>query len=156
MPQLDFSLFPSQIFWLTLSFGGLYFVVSYVLMPLVRDISLLRQNKIDKDIASANQAKVSIAKMRENYEAKLQELEDESQKMLNDSLGRYQEMADVKTQRLDDKISRIMHKAELEISDLNHNFKQELRDEACKYSAHLYQKVVGTKIDSKDFKKYLN
>ena len=38
MPQFDIASFPSQIFWLVVTFGILYFVMSKLVLPRVGDV----------------------------------------------------------------------------------------------------------------------
>ncbi len=50
---LDFSTFPSQLFWLFLSFGILLFLLSKVLLPRLGGILEERSNRIADDLDSA-------------------------------------------------------------------------------------------------------
>ena len=45
--------FPSQIFWLVVTFGLLYFVTAYWLIPAVRKAIAAREDTIAKDVADA-------------------------------------------------------------------------------------------------------
>jgi F-type H+-transporting ATPase subunit b len=52
-PPFDATSFPGQIFWLVLTFGVLYFLMSKIALPRVSEIIETRQSKIDGDLKSA-------------------------------------------------------------------------------------------------------
>ena len=47
MPQLDFSVFPSQLFWLCVTFFTMLFVMSKFIIPRIAEMINLRKEKID-------------------------------------------------------------------------------------------------------------
>ena len=55
MPQFDPSSFTSQLFWLAICFGFLYFVMSKIFLPTVRDILKDRHNNINNNRSLALQ-----------------------------------------------------------------------------------------------------
>jgi F-type H+-transporting ATPase subunit b len=61
-PPFDATTFPAQIFWLVLTFGILYFLMSKVALPRVAEILETRESKIDGDLKAA-------AKMQEKAKA---------------------------------------------------------------------------------------
>jgi F-type H+-transporting ATPase subunit b len=62
-PPFDASTFAGQIFWLVLTFGLLYYLMSKVALPRVSEILESREGKIDGDLktASAMQDKAKAA-----------------------------------------------------------------------------------------------
>ena len=57
MPQLDFSLFPSQIFWLAVALVITFLIVSRVALPRIGGILAERQGTIGGDLAAAEELK---------------------------------------------------------------------------------------------------
>ena len=53
LPQLDAATFPSQIFWLIVSFGALYWLFSRKALPRVGEILEARQERIAADLDRA-------------------------------------------------------------------------------------------------------
>ena len=47
MPQLDFSVFPSQLFWLCVTFFTMLFVMSKFITQRIAEMINLRKEKID-------------------------------------------------------------------------------------------------------------
>jgi F-type H+-transporting ATPase subunit b len=56
MPQFDVTSFDSQIFWLVISFGLLYFLMSTLVLPRIGNTIEAREAKIQGDLAAAQQA----------------------------------------------------------------------------------------------------
>ena len=65
LPQLNAATFPSQIFWLIVSFGVLYWLLSRKALPRVEDILTARQERLTADLDQA-------ASLRSEAEAALQ------------------------------------------------------------------------------------
>lgn len=68
MPQLDFSTYPSQFFWLTVSFLLMLFLMSTFIVPKIRDIVNQRQRKIDDYLAAAARFKQQAEEAEHRYE----------------------------------------------------------------------------------------
>ena len=69
MPQLNPEFWISQIFWLTLTFGILYLVLSKLILPKISVNLESRKSQILENVEAAE-------KQREDSEAKLKEYED--------------------------------------------------------------------------------
>ena len=46
MPQFDSSTFASQIFWLVITFGGLYFALTRTALPKIADVLEARTDQL--------------------------------------------------------------------------------------------------------------
>jgi len=97
MPQLDFSVFPSQFFWLTICFFTLLFIMSKFIIPKTGEMINLRREKIDGELAKAAELKKQVEDGIARYEnavreasqkanLELQKTKDE----LNDTVARKQ------------------------------------------------------------------
>ncbi len=71
LPQLDTSLFPEQLFWLAVSFGLLYFLMSVVALPGVKRTQVSRQKVMDTELAAASSANEAARAMLASYEKAL-------------------------------------------------------------------------------------
>jgi F-type H+-transporting ATPase subunit b len=52
-PPFEVSTFPSQLFWLALTFGTVYFLMSKIALPRISDILETRAARIDGDLKAA-------------------------------------------------------------------------------------------------------
>ena len=55
MPQLDISVFPTQLFWLALIFVALYLILWKVALPRVTEVRESRQVRIESDLEKAHE-----------------------------------------------------------------------------------------------------
>lgn len=78
LPQLDLQTYPSQIFWLIISFLVLYFLVSKVAVPRISDVLEERQERIEDDLDKAEILKKEADLVRAEYEKALTEARDKA------------------------------------------------------------------------------
>lgn len=73
MPQFDFSVFPSQLFWLVICFFTMLFIMSKFIIPKTAEMINLRKDKIDGDLEKAAEIKQQVELALEKYNKALQE-----------------------------------------------------------------------------------
>ena len=79
MPQLEqIDTFASQIFWLIVSFGVLYYMMARVVLPRIADIMAEREDRVAQDLARAQTLKLQSEQIMEEYEAALGEARAEA------------------------------------------------------------------------------
>ncbi|MBL1438272.1 MAG: F0F1 ATP synthase subunit B' [Rhodobacteraceae bacterium] len=71
LPQLDFSTFPNQIFWLVLSLVVVYIIVSKVILPRIGGVLEERHSVISDYISQAADFKKQAEEAEADYEAAL-------------------------------------------------------------------------------------
>ena len=91
MPQLDFSTFLPQIFWLFISLSFLYIILSRYALPRVSDVIEERKDIIAQDIDSAKKFSSETDLAIEELNMKLSEAKINSQSLMNDSLQKIKE-----------------------------------------------------------------
>ena len=91
MPQLDFSTFLPQIFWLFISLSFLYIVLSRYALPRVSDVIEERKDIIAQDIDSAKKYSSETDLAIEELNMKLSEAKINSQSLMNNSLQEIKE-----------------------------------------------------------------
>ena len=68
MPQLDPAVWPTQLFWLAITFGILYLVIWRVALPRIADVLEARQRKLDDDLKKAAALKDEAEAILAEYE----------------------------------------------------------------------------------------
>jgi len=148
MPQLDPEFWISQIFWLTLTFGILYVVLSKLILPKISDNLETRKSKILENIEAAD-------KQREDSEKKLKEYDEiilksklEAKIIFNQArdkaLKDINEKKEVLDRQVDDEISKI----EEEIKVLRKSATEKISRIAIETSSDLLQKLIGVKVNN--------
>lgn len=73
MPQLDFSTFPNQIFWLIVTLLVIYYVLSRIALPRIAAVLAERQGTISNDLATAEELKQKAVEAEAAYDKALAE-----------------------------------------------------------------------------------
>ena len=71
MPQLDFSTFPNQIFWLVVTLVVIYLILSRLALPRIAAVLAERQGTITNDLAAAEELKLKAIDAEKAYEKAL-------------------------------------------------------------------------------------
>lgn len=117
MPQLDFSVFPSQLFWLCISFFTMLFVMSKFIIPKIAEMINLRKEKIDGYLDSAVDFKARSEQALENYHRALKEATDEANLSLQKTKQEMKNLIERKQAELNEELSRQIKEGEQQIRD---------------------------------------
>ena len=71
MPQLDFSTFPNQIFWLIIFCVILFAIVKLFIIPRMEDIFANRRKIIDGNVAKAEEIRLRVSEIEKQIEEEL-------------------------------------------------------------------------------------
>jgi len=78
-PPFDTTTFASQLFWLAITFGVLYYLMARVIVPRIGGILEDRSDRIVGDLAEASRLKEESERVIETYEAELAEARRKAQ-----------------------------------------------------------------------------
>lgn len=117
MPQLDFSVFPSQLFWLSISFFLMLFIMSKFIIPRIAEMINLRREKIDGYLDSAADFKARSEEALENYHRALKEATDEANLSLQKTKQEMKNLIERKQAELNEELSRRIKEGEKQILD---------------------------------------
>ena len=82
MPQFNAQTFPSQLFWLVITFVSLYICMNFLILPRIRNNIRLRKNKISNDIERAELLKEQIEKTINEYNSKIMQAKNQADQIL--------------------------------------------------------------------------
>ena len=85
MPQLDFSTFPNQIFWLIVFCVVLFAIVKFFIIPRMEDIFANRRKIIDGNIAKAEEIRLRVSEIEKQIEEELQKAKSQCDEIMNTS-----------------------------------------------------------------------
>jgi len=148
MPQLNPEFWISQIFWLTLTFGILYIVLSKLILPKISDNLESRKSQILENIEAAE-------KQRQNSEEKLKEYEEivskskmEAKNIFNQAREKALKDISAKKDVLDKQIDDEIGKAEQEIKELQKSAPDKINKIAIETSSELIQKLISAEVNN--------
>lgn len=142
MPQLDPTWFTSQIFWLALTFVGLYIVLSRVILPPLMDIISKRQDAIASDISTAEQMKADAEKAQADYEKTLREARENALGVISDTLAEHRSHAEAQNKALDATIEKKLHDATARITAHKKKLLVELEPTSAELAALIVEKLT--------------
>ncbi len=148
MPQLNPEFWISQIFWLTLTFGILYVILSKLILPKISGNLELRKSQIQENIEAAE-------KQRKNSESKLKEYDEivlkskiEAKNIFKNARDKIIKDINVKKDALDKQIDEEVKKAEQEIDVLKKNAPEKINKIAIETSSELVKKLIGADVNN--------
>ena len=115
MPQLDFSTFIPQIFWLFVSLSILYLILSKYALPRVSDVIEERKDIIAHDIDEAKKFSLDSKKAIEDLTLKMSKAKSESQQIVNNALIEVKSKNETKKEKIILEINEEILDAEKEI-----------------------------------------
>lgn len=115
MPQLDFSTFPNQIFWLIVTLLAIYFVLTRIALPRIAGVLAERQGTITNDLVSAEELKRKAAAAEAAYDKALADARAEANRIVDQAKAEIQTDLDAELARADEDIAAQTAEAEASI-----------------------------------------
>ena len=82
MPQLDFSTFPNQIFWLAVTLVVIYLILSRIALPRIGSVLAERSGTITNDLSAADDLNQKAKAAEATYEKALADARTEASKII--------------------------------------------------------------------------
>ena len=102
-PPFDVSTFPSQIFWLVVTFAFLFIVMWRIAGPRINSVITTRRDKINGDVAAAQKSRTDAEAASAAYQTALagargraQSLAEENRKRISDEMAKSRDAADAR------------------------------------------------------------
>lgn len=117
LPQLDARTFPSQIFWLIVSFALLYRLLKTKAIPRIADILETRQDRIGADLDRAAKLRADAEAALKKHDAVIAEAQAKAQKRLREAQERVAAELARHQAELDADVARRLKDAEQRIAN---------------------------------------
>ena len=148
MPQLNPEFWVSQIFWLLITFGILYLVLSKLILPKISKNLESRKSQISENIEAAE-------KHRENSDSKLKEYDDiilktklEANNIFKEAREKVIKDINSKKENLDRQIDGEIKKTEQELEIFKKSSPEKINKIAIETSAELLKKLIGAEVNN--------
>ncbi len=148
MPQLDPEFWFSQIFWLVITFGILYLVLSKIILPKISDNLEIRKSQVLDNLELAE-------KQRNDSEAKLKEFDNiilkskiEAKNLFNESRQKLLNDINKKKEKLDEEIDKELKIVEAEIEELKNKSPEKINKIAIETSTDLINQLIGASVNN--------
>ena len=148
MPQLNPEFWFSQIFWLIITFGFLFIVLSKLILPKISANLETRKSEILENIsATEKQREASENKIKE-YEKIILDSKNEAKNYFNKARGQILKDIDKKRETLKNEINEEIKKAEEEITDLKNKSPDKINKIVVETSSDLVKQLIGVEVNN--------
>ena len=148
MPQLNTKFWFSQIFWLILTFGILFAVLSKLILPKISKNLEIRKSQILENIETAeNQRQESENKIKE-YEKIVLESKIEAKNYFNKAREKVLKDIDKKRKVLEINVNEEIAKVEKEIAELKNKSSETINKIAIETSSDIVKELIGIQVNN--------
>lgn len=148
MPQLDFSTFGNQIFWLIVTLAVIYFVLAKIALPRIAAVLAERQGTITSDIAAAEELKQKAQEAEDAYNKALADARIEAGKIVTAAKAEIQAELDVAAAKADAEISAKAAESEAAIAEIRASAVESVKAVAKDTTKEILG-ALGSKADAK-------
>ena len=148
MPQLNPEFWISQIFWLVITFGILYVILSKLILPKISANLESRKSQISDNIEAADKQREESEKKLNEYDLIITKSKTEAKNIFNQAREKALKDINVKRDILDKQIEDEIKRVEDEINLLRKDAPVKINKIAIETSGELVQKLIGAEINN--------
>ena len=148
MPQLNPEYWLSQIFWLILTFGGMFVILSKIILPKIRGNLESRKSQILENIELAEKQRTESEIKIEEYKKIILNSKNEAKNYFNDVRKKVLEDIIKKRDALENEINDEIKSAEKEINDLRNNSQEKIRKIAIETSTDIVKQLISADVNN--------
>jgi F-type H+-transporting ATPase subunit b len=144
MPQLDFTTYPNQIFWLVIALLAIWWMLSRLALPRIGAVLAERAGTITNDIAAAEELSLKIRDAEAAYDKALVEARAEAAKIVATTRAEIKAELDAATARADAEIAAKTAESEAAIAEIRASAAQSVRQVALAAAAEIVAAMGGS------------
>jgi len=148
MPQLDFATFPTQLFWLAVTFIILYVLMKWLVLPQVAAMIKARRDQLDADLASAEQLKAEAEAALAAYQQVLATARAQAKAVVKQTTDRMAAEAAERQRQLNEALARRITAAEGQIAAAKERALSEIHQIAIEVGLAVTERITGSAPDT--------
>ncbi|MDF1792521.1 MAG: F0F1 ATP synthase subunit B' [Thalassobaculaceae bacterium] len=146
LPQLDATTYPTQIFWLIVSFILLYIVMSKVAIPRIADVLEERQERIEDDIETADRLRGEAETVKAEYEKAVADARSQAHDLVRKAMDEIADSHAKSEAEAAKKTAETTKAAEARIAEQRTQALESLKSVASEAAAEATAKLTGLKV----------
>lgn len=150
LPQFDVATYPSQLFWMFLTFGVCYVIFSKKILPELSAIIQTRQERIESDLQTAKDLRAEIDQVRTDYEAALADARNKANGHLNDVQAKARAQAETASHEFIEKSVNDISAFESRTDTLKEKALSDIRESVAGAAADIANKTAGIDVAADD------
>ncbi len=149
MPQIEQLpyIFASQLFWLLVVFGLLYFAIGKAMVPKIQSTVELREQKIAEDLEGAQQARAAAEQTEEAYRARMDMVRADAAKAIQEAKQAGARDTEQLVQAAAGKIAARSDAAAARIREAREAAKAEIESVAIEAAQQMVGKLTGMNVE---------
>ncbi|MBL8630115.1 MAG: F0F1 ATP synthase subunit B' [Rhodospirillaceae bacterium] len=148
MPQFDPASFPSQIFWLVITFVALYAVISKFAIPRIGEILEQRARLIQDDLDRAGALKADTDAAIAAYEKAMADARNQARDVLFTATNELKKVADEKTATVNAEVNKQIADGEARIAKAKNEALGSIKSIAADTAREAVSKLAGLTLDA--------
>lgn len=149
MPQLDFTTYATQLFWLAITFVSLYLFLGKIALPRIGGIIEQRRDRIADDLDEAARFKAQTDDAIAAYEASLAAARAKASGIAQETRDALSAETDKKREKVEAMLNEKAKQAELRIAKTKEQAVANIREVAAETAQAVVQKLIGAKVTKK-------
>jgi F-type H+-transporting ATPase subunit b len=152
MPQLAqlAEVFPSQLLWLAIGLGFIFFVIARGMVPKIQATVEGREQRIAADLEAAQKARVGADETEAAWRARMDAARAEAARVAQEAKAVSARDTEVRVKAAADKINLKVEKAEATIRDALASARVEIESVAAEATQEMVRRLTGIAVDKKD------
>ncbi|MCZ4281803.1 F0F1 ATP synthase subunit B' [Kiloniella laminariae] len=146
MPQFDPSTWVSQIFWLIITFGVLYFLLSKLALPRLASILEERENRVSGDLEKAERLKQEAEEVLADYQKAIADARTSALAALKESADKIAATGAKRQAEFDAQLKEKVQIAEDKISVARTEALSHIKDVATEVASAAAGKLLGADV----------
>jgi F-type H+-transporting ATPase subunit b len=142
-PPFQGETFPSQIFWLVLSFVALYVLLSRVALPRLGGVIAARNARIEGDLEAANRLRNESEAAQVSYEKALADARAKAQALASESQAKAAAEAEASRKQLEEGLKTKLEAAEKQIASTKASAMSNVRGIAVDTAGLIVEQLTG-------------
>ncbi len=148
LPQLNPATFPTQIFWLALTFITLYYLLSKKALPRVAEVLEERQERISRDLSKAASLKEEAEAVLAQVDKALAEARSEAQALIAKAAAEIDANTQARQAKLGADIAERLRTAEANIAAAKEQAIANVRGAAADIARDVAGRLAGVDVDA--------
>lgn len=147
LPQLNPANFPTQIFWLAVTFFALYYLMSKKALPRVAEVLEERQARISRDLAKAASLKEEAEAVLAQVEKSLASARSDAQTLIGQAASEIEANNHASQAKLGAEIAERLRTAEANIAAAKEQALANVRSAAADIARDIAGRLAGVEVD---------
>lgn len=147
LPQLDPSSYPTQLFWLFLVFGFLYFFFSRKVLPDISQVLENRHDRIQNDLDTAQRLKEEVEAVQDAYEGNIAKSHGDAAAILRSVEADVKTKAEEQTKRFQENAARKSEELERNLSSARDKAMEDMSQLASEIAVEAAAKIIDQRPD---------